>query len=108
MKSTKLIKTRKVHKCENCGGQIKSGTLAYRNKSFEVEYEDDKKIIYDYVYYVHPKCHHKELNRKKRLNIFKDKCEHPDKFRDQVWTYIPGEAVKEPYCFGCKLCGKIF
>ncbi|MSU03548.1 hypothetical protein [Tissierella pigra] len=100
----KLIAKRRLkHGCDQCKEPILKGQVYYRKRTVIVE--EGKMFGYTVIYC--SKCKYKHKQWKPRYEKFKEKCNHPEKFINEVWTYIPGEAVKEPSHCECMLCGKI-
>jgi hypothetical protein len=91
----KKIICRTQHKCIFCRKPIKKGSFCYYNKSYIVD-EDE---FFTHVFYEHLKCHHKQIRRRARP------CPHPVNMIETIYTYIPGECVKEPDHRECRACG---
>jgi DNA-directed RNA polymerase subunit RPC12/RpoP len=90
--------------CIECGRKFNKGDVYYRHREVAEEYGE----IFAYEYIECPKCHHKQEHCRKRFEEFKKRCLHPDEFITTVWSYIPGECVKEPDYDYCRLCGTRF
>lgn len=79
-----ILKNQTLYKCSYCGKRLlsKKGCVLHEN-----EYCKDWKSPYQQA-----------------VKKFQAECEH--KNTDEVWDYIPGEAVKEPSYVYCLDCGK--
>lgn len=97
------VATRKLRRCcRTCGKGFKKGEVYYiHRKVFEYFYE-----IFAIENLICPKCKYREEKQKERYEQFKGKCEHPEKFIEEIWDYIPGEAVMQPDHDVCRLCGE--
>ena len=105
----RTIKARKPHYCTNCLKPTEKNELVrLQEVTHFLEYEDGKTIIHKERNYIHIKCHEKALESSKRFEEFKKTCEHPKDFTVTHYSYIPGEAVKEPSHDECTLCGAWF
>ncbi|MHA1303788.1 MAG: hypothetical protein ACTSPI_08810 [Candidatus Heimdallarchaeaceae archaeon] len=51
-----------------------------------------------------PKCKYKQEQHDKRFNTFKERCTHPEEFRDTIYTI---ERCPSPDYDYCRLCEKI-
>lgn len=98
-----IAKRRLKHGCDQCKEPILKGQIYYRKRT--VFAEDNK--VYGHTFTYCPRCKYRNEQRKIRFGKFKAKCHHPDKFIDEVWCYIPGEAVKQPDYCQCILCGRV-
>lgn len=97
----KLIAKRRLkHGCDQCKEPILKGHVYYRKRTIFTE--DGK--VYGYTTTYCPRCKYRNEQRKVRFEKFKGKCHHPKEFINEVWTYIPGEAVKQPSHCECMLC----
>ena len=92
----KKLKTRKTHTCCRCKRSIPIGSIAVL----------DGPPVYTTNMYYHLRCYYGREASKLRFNRFVMKCPHPEKMRVTVWTYIPGECVKEPDHDECRICGR--
>jgi len=100
----RLIAKRKLKfGCDQCRKPILKGHIYYRKRN--VFTEDSE--IFGYTLNYCPKCKYENKKRELRFENFKKKCTHPEEFINTVYTYIPGEAVKEPSHSECGLCGNI-
>lgn len=81
-----IIKNATIYKCSFCGKRLLSRNGA---KIHENEY-----------------CWHELSPRQKNILEKRRVCEH--KNHETEYTYIPGEAVKEPSCEICLDCGARF
>lgn len=96
-----IAKRRLKYGCDQCRKPILKGRVYYRKRT--VCKEDWGIWSYSVTYC--PRCKYKNEQREIRFKKFKEKCNHPEEFVNEVWTYIPGEAVKEPSHCECMLCG---
>ncbi|MTI83473.1 MAG: hypothetical protein FH756_06095 [Firmicutes bacterium] len=99
----RLIAKRKLkRKCDYCNRSFKKGDVYYKERTV---------IVWDEItgvdVYICPRCKYEEERREKRFARFKESCKHPEEFREMQYSYIPGEAVKEPSHEGCRLCGQV-
>lgn len=100
----KLIARRRLkHGCDQCKEPILKDQVYYRKRTV---FTDEGKV-YAYTTTYCPKCRYENEQREIRFKKFKEKCTHPEKFINEIWAYIPGEAVKEPSHCECMLCGKV-
>lgn len=99
-----IAKRRLKNRCDQCNQIISKGHVYYRKREV---FSDDIMGVYGYTITYCPKCKYKNEQRKLRYEKFKEKCIHPEEFINEVWGYIPGEAVKEPWYCECRLCGQI-
>lgn len=95
-----VAKRRLKHGCDQCRKPILKGHVYYRDRSVFV---DEGKIFASSITYC-SKCRYENEQHKPRYEKFKEKCKHPKEFINEIWTYIPGEAVKEPSHCECMLC----
>ena len=94
--------------CLSCGKHFEKGDVYYKERRVDVEEVlFNKSNIYACNLYKCPRCKYKDEEHQKRFKEFSKICEHPDKFMNTIWGYIPGESVREPEYFRCMLCGKI-
>lgn len=101
-KPNRLIASRRLKRtCIYCNGRIEKGRIYYRQRT--VIDEDGEIFASEYVFCA--RCNFKGQDRKIRYARFQETCVHPDKFIETVWSYIPGEAIKEPHHSVCILCG---
>lgn len=98
-----IAKRRLTRKCDYCNKTTFKGEVYYKDRTVIVEWGE----IFAYTIYTCPKCKYKRKQSKLRFEKFKGKCEHPEEFTEEIWTYIPGEAVKEPSHRECRLCKAI-
>ncbi|KEI84147.1 hypothetical protein N493_19870 (plasmid) [Clostridium botulinum B2 433] len=91
--------------CQYCGCSFNKDDLYYKER-IVVECWDSGHI-YGYNNYICPKCKYKEKQHIKRFERFRNNCIHPKEFVEEIWSYIPGECVKQPDHLECRLCGKI-
>lgn len=98
-----LVAKRKLkNRCIFCNKEILKGQSYYR-KRIVIETEDS---IYGYTTYICPKCKWKNESAQGRFEKFKSRCKHPERFVEEIWSYIPGEAVMQPDHLECRLCGE--
>ena len=102
----RIPKSRKEHECFECGKVIPKRTVYYLIKHIYRDIDCEPNFGSIEVKQC-PKCLYKEKCHHERYADFTKRCEHPKKFIDTVWDYIPGEAVKEPQYDQCLLCGKV-
>lgn len=103
-----LIAKRKLQrKCNICNRVIKKGDVYYKERVVFEDEDWDCNKIYAYNIYRCPKCIWKANQHSKRYVEFTKVCKHPHEFRHTHYSYIPGEAVKEPSHDQCLLCGKV-
>lgn len=98
-----IAKRRLKNGCDQCGKLILKGYIYYRKRTVFVE----KSGLFGYTITYCPKCKYRNEQHNLRYVKFQDKCTHPEAFIEEIWTYIPGEAVKEPSHCECMLCGSI-
>lgn len=99
----KLIAKRRLkYGCDQCHKPILKGDTYFKKRIIR---PGEIVIAYDMNYC--PKCKYKNEQHEKRFEEFKKRCEHPKKFIETEWDYIPGECVKEPQYDYCRLCGEI-
>ena len=98
-----IAKRRLKHGCGQCKNSILKGNIYYKERVVFVE----KSGVFGYTNTYCPKCKYRNEQHNLRYESFKDKCTHPEAFIEEIWTYIPGEAVKEPSHCVCRLCGSI-
>jgi len=109
-KVKKLIASRKLKStCVRCDKEFPKGDIYYKQRTIVsgIDDIDDKPYIYGNTIYECPRCHYKRIQHEKRFQEFKKHCKHPKEFITEEWSYIPGECVKQPDHFECRLCGKI-
>lgn len=98
----KLVAKRRLKNgCCQCKKPILKGHVYYKKRTVCTE----EWGIWSYAITYCPKCKHRNENRDLRFKKFKEKCKHPKEFIDEIWTNMPGEAVKEPSHCECRLCG---
>lgn len=104
-----LIAKRKLKNgCDQCRIPILKGHVYYRKRTVFHDYDTiDRCGIFAVTTIYCPKCKYRNENRDLRFKKFKKQCLHPLEFIEEIWTYIPGEAVKEPSHGICRLCGNI-
>lgn len=100
-----VAKRRLKHGCDQCRKPILKGHVYHRKRKVFVD--DIFGGVYGYSINYCPKCKYRNEQREIRFEKFKKVCTHPEKFIKEVWTYIPGEAVKEPSHCECMLCGSL-
>ena len=101
-KITRKVASRRLkRRCEYCNTRFLKGDVYYLNRYFS-KY-DGEIIAYEYLECA--KCKYKRNVRKSRHDKFKEKCNHPKEFIEEIWGYIPGEVVKQPEYSLCTLCG---
>lgn len=101
MKVTRKIASRRLkRKCIHCDKGFKKGEVYYLHR----EVVSLEKGIWAYECLICAKCMYKEQRHVERLKVFQKKCEHPYKFRNTTYSYIPGEAVMQPDYDECMLC----
>lgn len=99
----KLIASRNLKRhCEFCNKEFIKGQVYYKKR---IILSEDR--IYSYESLICPKCKFKMEQHFKRFQAFKEKCVHPKEFIATEYSYIQGEAVKEPSYNYCQLCGKV-
>jgi len=91
----RIPKSRKEHECFECGKVIPKRTVYYLIKHIYRDIDCEPNFGSIKVKQC-PKCIYKEKRHRERYADFIKRCEHPKKFIDTVWDYIPGEAVMEP------------
>lgn len=96
-----VAKRRLKHGCDQCRKPILKGQVYYRKRFV---FTDDMGVYGSNLTYC-PKCKYSNEQQELRYEKFRDKCRHPEEFINEVWTYIPGETVKEPSYCECMLCG---
>lgn len=103
-----IAKRRLKHGCDQCKEPILKGHVYYRKRTVyhDCDTFDDCRIFAVTTTYC-PRCKYRNEQREIRFKKFKEKCTHPEEFINEVWTYIPGEAVKEPSHCECMLCGSM-
>ena len=102
-KITRKVASRRLkRRCEYCNTSFFKGDVYYLHRYFS-RY-DGEIIAYEYLECA--KCKYKRDDWKRRHEKFKEKCNHPKEFIEEIWGYIPGEAVKQPEYSLCTLCGK--
>jgi hypothetical protein len=95
----RLIASRKLQrKCIHCKCSFKNGDIYYKERTV---YADGVDVFANEHLYC-PKCLYKEKCQRERLERFKLNCTHP--ITDEIWDYIPGEAVMQPDHTECRLC----
>lgn len=97
-----VAKRKLKNKCIHCNKEFSKGDVYYKERIVK-----DYGEIISYSLYKCPKCKYEIEQHVKRLETFKTKCSHPQKFIETEWDYIPRESVKEPKYQYCRLCGKI-
>ena len=101
-----VAKRRLKHGCDQCRNPILKGHIYYRKRTVFQDYDTiDKCGIFAVTTTYCPKCKYTNEQRNVRFEKFKKECKHPKEFINEVWTYVPGEAVKEPSHCECMLCG---
>ena len=102
-KLTRKVATRSLkRRCEYCDTRFLKGDVYYLHRYVYGYYGE----IIAYEYLECAKCKYKRNDWKRRHDKFKEKCNHPKEFIEEIWGYIPGEAVKQPEYRLCTLCGK--
>lgn len=97
----KSIAPRKLKRtCIYCNHTFCKGEVYYKER--KVIAEGDEIIAYEYL--VCPKCKYQHMQHEKRFNKFCDGCKHP--IKQEIWSYIPGEYIKQPDHLECLICGK--
>lgn len=99
------LKTRKVHFCYACSRPIPP-SLAIAERHFTKVDEGGPAYIAGVTLYYHPRCVYREQRSMERFNRFAQSCTHPESFRDDEYSYIPGEAVMQIERTVCRLCGR--
>lgn len=95
------VASRKLKReCVRCGCNFKKGDVYYINRKVYADY--DGVFADEYIYCA--KCKYKIDDHNRRFERFKPHCKHP--IIEEVWDYIPGEAVKQPDHDECLICGK--
>lgn len=79
-----ILTNQTLYQCEYCGKRLltKRGCILHEN---------------DY-------CWHEDSPHKQRIKAIQNACRHEN--TDEVWGYIPGEAVMQPEHRRCVDCGK--
>lgn len=95
------IRVRKHHDCYICHKPIAKGDMAHVIKLY---FPDEGYSFHTLTLYTHIRCQYYQDKSIERFKKFD--CHHPDKMVEEIWTYIPGEAVKEPSHCVCHICGK--
>jgi hypothetical protein len=103
---SKRIKTRKSHLCYECLKVILP-SLAVSERIFSKIEDDGVVIVSSITLYYHLRCAYLNQRRGERFERFKQGCQHPRGFRETEYSYIPGEAVMQPECDRCRLCGAV-
>ena len=98
-----IAKRKHSNDCIYCNRAIEKGNVYYFER--KVVAEDGK--VYSYQYKTCAKCKYKQDQHNKRYERYTETCNHPRKFIETVWSYIPGECVKQPDYDICRLCGSI-
>ena len=98
----KVAKRKLKRTCDQCGKRFFKGHVYYVQR---VVFALDN-IISAYEYTCCAKCNYEDQRRKERYERFKESgvCKHP--VIDEVWSYMPGEAVMEPDHDECLVCGE--
>lgn len=102
-----IAKRRLKNGCDQCRKPILKGYIYYRKRTVFHDYDTENDCgMFAITTTYCPKCKYRNEQRKLRYEKFKEKCNHPKEFINEVWTYIPGEAVKQPDYCECGLCGR--
>lgn len=103
----KVASRRLLKDCDICGIGFKKGNVYYTKRYVVVDYDyrSDKDYVCGYEVRKCARCFYEENEREARFEEFKKVCEH--KSVEEVWSFIPGEAVMEPDYDRCRYCGKI-
>lgn len=88
--------------CGKCGKHFLKGQVYYKVRIVAEEYGE----VSSYEYLLCPKCKYKLEQHNQRYKKFQEHCEHPKEFIEEIWSYIPGECVKQPDHLECRLCGE--
>lgn len=96
-----IAKRRLKTGCVQCKKIISKGQVYFKKRTV---FTDDGKVFGFETTYC-PKCKYRNEQREMRFKKFKAKCNHPKDSINEVWTYIPGEAIKQPDYCECMLCG---
>lgn len=95
------VASRKLkRKCFSCGCNFKKGDVYYIER---IVYTDFGEIVGADEYTYCAKCKYKIEEHNRRFERFKPHCKHP--IINEVWDYIPGEAVMQPDHNECLICG---
>lgn len=96
------IAPRKIKNCcLTCSKPILKGHVYYTKREvYEFNYE-----IFGFTRLFCARCAYKESDRNKRFERFKPNCHHP--IVEEIWSYIPGEAVMQPDHDECRICNKM-
>jgi len=86
--------------CVYCDKSFKKGDVYYKKRY--VFTEDGK--VHGIEHLICPKCKYLIDNHKERFEKFKKHCSHP--LTEDIWTYISGECIMEPYGSKCLACGE--
>ena len=104
----RLIARRKLNrKCIYCNQKFIKGDIYYKQRLISTEQADEyseKDKIYTCEYLMCPKCKYQYDSRNKREKDFLSVCHHP--ITEEIWTYMAGECVKEPYGVKCLICNQ--
>lgn len=95
----KVAPRRLKRACNNCFCSFQKGDVYYQKRTVVVD--DGEVFSFEKTHCA--KCNYKLKQRASRFEAFKPKCHHP--ITEEIWTYIPGEAVKEPHHTECLVCG---
>jgi hypothetical protein len=90
-----------VRKCDYCGVEFSKGDVYHTERYVIKEWSK----VMAWTSYTCPKCEYKNEQHDKRFKRFQGICNHPNNFIETVWSYIPGECIKEPDYDKCTLCG---
>jgi hypothetical protein len=95
----RLIASRKLQrKCSHCECSFVKGDIYYRERTVEADGVD----VWSRENLKCPKCKYRSEQSQKRFEAFKAVCTHP--IIDEIWDYIPGEAVIQPDHSECRIC----
>jgi hypothetical protein len=92
--------------CSYCNTKFKKGDVYYCRREVYKDCGWGPHKLAAFETLICPKCKYKQGSHNIRFKEFQMFCSHPNKFIKTVWSYIPGECVKEPNYDFCSLCGK--
>ncbi|WP_103110727.1 hypothetical protein [Brevibacillus reuszeri] len=87
--------------CDNCFCSFQKGDVYYQKRT--VVEEDGELFTFEKTRCA--RCKYKLEQRAARFEAFKMRCHHP--IKEEIWSYIPGEAVMQPDHEECRVCGQL-
>lgn len=90
-------------KCVCCDKEFVKGDIYYKKRNVYINNTE----VQAFEYLMCPKCNYTRKDHDKRHKLFIIKCPHPRQMFNEVWSYIPGEAIKQPDHVECLICGTI-